>query len=69
MVGYLVWRRESRRQGPVFRPARTIASDAVLSKLKYFVALTQPDPYEGLQSLRSEFWSFVRVAADDELRE
>ena len=69
MIGYLVWRREGRRQGPVFEPGRTTVSDAVLSKLRYFVALTQPDSFERLQSLPSAFWSFVRVAADDQPRQ
>jgi hypothetical protein len=68
MVGYLVWKSERRRQGPVFQPGRTVVSAPVLSKLNYFVALTAPDSYERLQTLRSEFWSFVQVATDDTSR-
>ena len=37
----------------------------MLSKLRYLIALSQPDCYERLQSVHSEFWSFVSTAADD----
>jgi hypothetical protein len=63
-VGYLVWRREGRREVPVFEPGVATVSSPVLTKLRYFIALTAPDSYERLQSLRSEFWSFVRITAD-----
>ena len=63
-IGYLVWRREGRREVPVFEPGHAIVSGPVLTKLRYFVALTEPDSYERLQTLRSEFWSFVRIAAE-----
>ena len=69
MVGYLVWRREGRCEGPVFEPGQAAVSDPVLTKLRYFVALTEPDSFEGLQSLRSDFWSFVRSALDDNARQ
>jgi hypothetical protein len=61
VVGHLVWKRGSPRERPVFEPARGGASEPVVSKLRYFVALTEPDCYDGLQALRSDFWSFVRV--------
>ena len=61
LLGYLVWRRDRRRERPVFEAARAALSDPMLSKLRYLLAMTAPDSYEGLQALRSEFWSFVRV--------
>ena len=64
-VGHLIWRREWRRSEPVFEPGKTITSEAMLSKLRYLIALSQPDCYERLQSVHSEFWSFVSTAADD----
>lgn len=64
-VGFLVWRRQGWRERPVFQPVQMAAPGPVLSKLRYFVAVTAPDSYERLQTLRSEFWSFVRVAANE----
>jgi hypothetical protein len=61
MVGYLVWATEHQR--PVFEPARGSVSDPMLSKLKYFIDMTEPASFEGLQSLRSDFWSFVPIDA------
>ena len=68
MVGYLVWRREQHGERPVFQPARAIVRDAIASKIHYFVAATAPDSFEGLQSLRSEFWSFVPIRDDQRVR-
>jgi hypothetical protein len=64
MLGYLVWRgrRDAR---PVFEPARAAVPDPVLSKLRYLVGVTGPDSFERLQALRSDYWSFVPIAADE----
>jgi hypothetical protein len=64
MLGYLVWRGR-RDERPVFEPARATVPDAVLSKLQYLVGVTEPDSFERLQALRSDYWSFVPIAADE----
>lgn len=64
MVGYLVWRDQRGRERPVFESAGTAVPDPVLSKLRYLVDVTEPGSYERLQALRSEFWSFVPIDAD-----
>ncbi len=63
-VGYLVWRTEAPQALPVFEPVRS-DSASVLSKINYFVSITQPDVFEGLQALHSEFWSFAPVAPEE----
>lgn len=65
MVGYLIWRDERQRERPVFEPARETVADAVFSKLRYLVEVTEPGSFERLQSLRSEFWSFVPIRSDE----
>ena len=64
-VGFLVWKSELRGERPGFEPARATIPDAVISKLHYLVAITEPDSFERLQLLRSEFWSFIALNADD----
>ena len=66
-VGYLVWKSEEPRARPVFEPTRELPA-SVLSKIKYFIAISEPDSFERLQTLRSEFWSFVRIAPDERSR-
>ena len=65
MVGYLVWRAGRQRARPVFEPARGAVPSPVVSKLQYLIDMTEPGSFERLQSLRSEFWSFVPVQADE----
>jgi hypothetical protein len=65
MVGYLIWRSDRPRALPVFEPALPSPPDPVVSKVRYLVVVTHPDSFERLQSLRSQFWSFVPVQADD----
>jgi hypothetical protein len=40
----------------------------VLSKLQYLVGVSGPDSFERLQSLRSDYWSFVPIAPDETRR-
>ena len=68
MVGYLVWRTEQHGERPVFEPTRAMVPNAILPKIHYFVAVTSSDSFERLQSLRSEFWSFVPIRADQRIR-
>ena len=65
MVGYLIWRGERRRERPVFEPARAAVPEPVFSKLQYLIDVTEPGSFERLQALRSEFWSFVPIQADE----
>ena len=65
MVGYLIWRSAQQRERPVFEPARAAVPSPVVSKLQYLIDMTEPGSFERLQSLRSEFWSFVPIQADD----
>jgi hypothetical protein len=64
MLGYLIWRGH-RDERPVFEPARAMVPGPVLSKLQYLVGVSGPDSFERLQALRSDYWSFVPIAADD----
>ena len=65
MVGYLVWRGGRQRARPVFEPARAAVPSPVVSKLQYLIDMTEPGSFERLQSLRSDFWSFVPIQADE----
>ena len=38
-----------------------LASGEMFEKLCYLVRQSEPEPYERLRSLRSEFWSFVEI--------
>jgi len=67
MLGYLVWRGR-RDERPVFEPARAAVPDPVLSKLEYLVGVAGPDSFERLQALRSDYWSFVPIAAGEPRR-
>nr|ALS91370.1 MetaGeneMark_Unknown Function [uncultured bacterium] len=64
VIGHLVWRRLTRRERPVFQPAAQALPEPILTKLRYFLAVTAPDCFARLQSLRSEFWSFVEIGQD-----
>lgn len=37
-------------------------ADALMRKLAFLIESAQPRPYEGLTTLRSDFWSFSEVA-------
>lgn len=62
-VGYLVWRSGSGER-PEFEAAGGKVSAPMLSKLRYLIEITRPDSYVSLQSLRSQFWSFVEVGPE-----
>lgn len=63
-LGYLVWRDERQDDRPVFEPARAMVPEAVRSKVLYLVGVNEPDSFARLQALRSDYWSFVPIAAD-----
>jgi len=63
-VGYLVWKKEAPQARPVFEPVHSVSA-SVLAKINYFIAIAEPDPFEGLQTLQSEFWVFVPAASDE----
>jgi hypothetical protein len=62
VVGHLLWD-DLRRWRPLIQPAATTSSGPLVSKLLYLLNMTKPDSFDQLQSLRSEFWSFVDVSA------
>ena len=66
IVGHLVWLGLPDREPAFVQPAPSLmdgaSSDTFLSKVDYLVSTTAPDCFEGLQQLRSRFWSFVEVA-------
>ena len=68
VIGHLVWRRLTRRERPVFQPAAAHLSNPILTKLRYLLTVTEPDCFVRLQTLRSEFWSFVAVSSDGDPR-
>jgi hypothetical protein len=67
VVGHLTWRGRKEREPPLVE--LTSASSSVstggplLSKLDYLVQATSPAPFDRLQVLRSQFWSFVEVVS------
>ena len=64
-LGYLVWREGGMDERPVFEPARAMVPDPVRSKLEYLVGLNEPDSFARLQVLRSDYWSFVPIGANE----
>ena len=61
VVGSLIWNERRARGRPLVQPAPTTTSSPLLSKLLYLLNLTKPNSFDQLQSLRSEFWSFIEV--------
>jgi hypothetical protein len=59
-VGYLIWTTEANGARPIFQPAGPVRA-SVRSKISYLIAITEPDSFDGLQTMRSEYWSFVRI--------
>jgi hypothetical protein len=66
-VGYLVWSTGSGER-PEFEAAAGKVSAPMLCKVRYFIEITRPDSFVSLQSLRSQFWSFVEVGPEAILR-
>jgi hypothetical protein len=48
-------------------PASGGATEDMIDKLRYLVALHGPHPFERLLKLRSEFWSFVEIMSPTEV--
>jgi hypothetical protein len=67
VVGHLTWRGHKERESPLVELTRASSSVStggpLLSKLDYLVRATSPAPFERLQVLRSQFWSFVEVVS------
>jgi hypothetical protein len=64
VVGSLVWNDRRPHDRPQVQPASNATSAPLLSKLLYLLNLTTPDSFDQLQSLRSEFWSFVEIGEE-----
>jgi hypothetical protein len=67
VVGHVVWEQDATKGLPIVQPSLALtgggASATMLSKLQYLVAMTAPESFERLQSLKSRFWSFVEVTS------
>ena len=67
VVRHLTWRGHKERDRPVVELTSGSSSvstgGSLLSKLDYLVRATSPAPFERLQVLRSQFWSFVEVVS------
>jgi hypothetical protein len=61
LVGCLVWSGKNLRQRPVVQMGTAAPAGPFVSKLLYLLDVTEPDCFDRLQSLRSDFWSFVDV--------
>ena len=63
VVGHVVWERESAR--PVVQPSSEVLmrreQATLLSKVQYLVSISALESFERLQTLRSQFWTFVEV--------
>ncbi|HEY4188158.1 MAG TPA: hypothetical protein VGP07_23990 [Polyangia bacterium] len=64
-VAHVVWTSADDLH-PIVQPSFSLQSHpgpaTVLVKLQYLVELTSPDSFARLQTLRSQFWSFVDVS-------
>ena len=67
VVGHVVWEEDVATDHPTVQPAASLIHDGepatMLVKLQYLVAVTVPETFERLQSLRSRFWSFVEITS------
>jgi hypothetical protein len=65
VVGHVVWDSDVAKGRPTVQPSPALLHESapatVLSKLQYLVAVTAPESFERLQTLRSRFWSFVEI--------
>jgi hypothetical protein len=62
-VGHVVWKGESAR--PVVQPSTEVLmrreQATLLSKVQYLVSIAAHESFDRLQTLRSQFWTFVEV--------
>jgi len=65
VVGRLVWSNAEPSERPIFQPSNASLPDATVIKLRYLLAVTAPDCFRGLMTLRSQFWSFVELPRDE----
>lgn len=72
VVAHLVWAGSPDGQLPIVQPFASSLPDlspaTMLSKLRYLVSITSPESFQGLQTLRSQYWSFVEVPAEPAAR-
>jgi hypothetical protein len=64
VVAHVVWEGDERGEPPNVQPAATLAGTSaatMLIKLQFLVARAAPESFARLQSLKSQFWSFVDV--------
>lgn len=63
VVGHVVWEGESAR--PVVQPSRDVLmrreQATLLSKVQYLVSISAFESFERLQTLHSQFWTFVEI--------
>jgi hypothetical protein len=63
VVGHVVWDGDDRR--PVVQPSQSLMARSepatLLSKLQYLVSTSGQQGFDRLQTLRSQFWSFVEI--------
>jgi hypothetical protein len=67
VVGHLLWHDRRGDGDPVFQPSDA-SSRPITFKLNYLMNWAKPDSFHRLQSLRSEFWSFVEIPEAKALR-
>ncbi|HTA21323.1 MAG TPA: hypothetical protein VK989_18655 [Polyangia bacterium] len=65
VVGHVVWEEGALGDRPTVQPSASLMRDGspatMLVKLQYLVAVTVPETFERLQTLKSRFWSFVEI--------
>lgn len=63
VVGHVVWQGESAR--PIVQPSTEVLTRleqaTLLSKVQYLVSVSAHESFERLQTLPSQFWTFVEV--------
>ena len=65
VVGHVVWEEGVLGDRPTVQPSASLMREGspatMLVKLQYLVAVTVPETFERLQTLKSRFWSFVEI--------
>jgi hypothetical protein len=64
VVAHVVWEGDERGEPPSVQPSATLVGTGaatMLIKLQFLVARAAPETFARLQSLKSQFWSFVDV--------
>jgi hypothetical protein len=65
VIAHVVWQGDVVRDVPKLEPTESLrvfgAPSTMLAKLSFLVATSMPEAFTRLQSLKSQYWSFVEI--------